>query len=62
MDANSGDYDLFNESLSGKDLVTALMASSATPFYYPYIPIGNTIYFGGNLAKSLDLSNGIVKC
>ena len=60
--ANTGEFERYDEKLSVSDIVSALMASSAIPALFPYQIFRGNTYFDGGVIRSIDAYGAIEKC
>ena len=62
VDANTGRYVRFNESLKRDALLTVVRASAALPALFPYIEIDGGTYIDGGVLLGLDVDGAIERC
>ncbi|KAL4506702.1 hypothetical protein ABPG72_000273 [Tetrahymena utriculariae] len=60
--ANTGEFERYNESLSNADLIEAVMCSSAVPAFFPYQIFKGNTYFDGGVIRTTDVYGAIERC
>ena len=59
---NTGAYHVFNESLGTEGIVSAVMCSSAIPFFFPMQHFQDQYWMDGFISYHMDVVTGIQRC
>ncbi len=62
VDANTGEIVTFDETCDKETLVKGLCASTAVPFVFPPVVLGDKVLMDGGVAWNLDVASAIKKC
>ena len=62
VDANSGEIVTFDETCDKETFIKGLCASTAVPFLFPPVKIGDRVLMDGGVAWNLDVASAIQKC
>jgi predicted patatin/cPLA2 family phospholipase len=62
VDANTGEIVVFDETCDKETIVKGLCASTAVPFLFPPVKLGDRVLMDGGVAWNLDIASAIKKC
>jgi len=62
VNANTGQFERFNESLGKDDFISAALCSSAMPAIFPYQQFQGNTYIDGGCTRNLDIGAGVLRC
>ena len=62
MDANTGEIVTFDETCDKETFIKGLCASTAVPFLFPPVKLGDRVLMDGGVAWNLDIASAIHKC